>query len=621
MMAASTGGRTLEETPTWAVAVVCIVLVLISIIIEHIIHLVGKWLNRKRKRALYKAFEKIKSELMLLGFISLLLTVGQGLITNICISEKVGSTWHPCSNKEFQHQKLHRNYGYAPSDSVGDRRRLLNVYGSDEGTFRRVLAAAAGDKCAAKGKVPFVSAEGIHQLHIFIFVLAVFHVVNCILTMALGRAKVRKWPLPTLFVTLHYITYSSESLRHIGETSFGRRHLNLWTKKPLLMWIVCFFRHFVKLVSVAKVDYLTLRHGFIMAHLAPQSHPGFDFHKYIKRSLEDDFKVVVGISPLVWFFAVIFLLSNTHGWHSHLWLPFVPFMIMVLVGTKLQSIVTKMGLKIEERGEIVKGVPVVQPGDELFWFNRPRLMLYLINFILFQNAFQFAFFAWTSYEFGLKSCFHDHPVEKVIRISTGVLVQFLCSYITLPLYALVTQMGSTMKPTIFNDRVAMALRKWHKGAKKNVRESRRGASVTPPSSQPTTPSHHTQLTWWHRRSTSVDSFQSSPRKSSYDVEAVVVPHSTMDQELALADTFMVTIDEYESLEHTQNETNGGEASACSDHGDIHGGEGHGECREQPVAEPSACMQHVIHMEPAESANGQLQSGVMGEIESADGSYP
>ncbi|KAK4788914.1 hypothetical protein SAY86_020233 [Trapa natans] len=639
-MAASTGERTLEVTTTWAVVVVCIVLVLISIIIEHIIHLAGKvhilsipliivtlhppsfnigpiviisqWLNRKRKRALYKAFEKIKSEFMLLGFISLLLTVGQGLITNICISEKVGSTWHPCSNKEFEHHKLHGNYGDTPSHGVGDRRRLLSVYGSDEGTFRRVLAAAAGDKCAARGKVPFVSAEGIHQLHIFIFVLAVFHVVNCILTVAPGRVKVRKWSLPTrtpfIFVTLHYITYSSESLRHIGETSFGRKHLNLWTKKPLFMWMVCFFRHFVKLVSVAKVDYLTLRHGFIMAHLAPQSHPGFDFHKYIK-------------SPLVWFFAVIFLLSNTHGWHSHLWLPFVPFMIMVLVGTKLQSIVTKMGLKIEERGEIVKGVPVVQPGDELFWFNRPRLMLYLINFILFQNAFQFAFFALTSYEFGLKSCFHDHPVEKVIRISTGVLVQFLCSYITLPLYALVTQMGSTMKPTIFNDRVAMALRKLHKGARKNVRESRRGASVTPPSSQPTTPSHHTQLTWWHRRSTSVDSFQSSPRKSSYDVEAVVEPHSTMDQELALADTFMVTIDEYESLEHTQNETNGGEASACSDHGDNHGGEGHGECREQPVAEPSACMQHVIQMEPAGSANGQLQRGVMGEIESVDGSYP
>lgn len=41
-----------------------------------------------------------------------------------------------------------------------------------------------------QGKVPFVSSNGINQLHIFIFVLACFHVVCCILTMALGRAKV-----------------------------------------------------------------------------------------------------------------------------------------------------------------------------------------------------------------------------------------------------------------------------------------------------------------------------------------------------------------------------------------------------------------------------------------------
>lgn len=41
-MAGAAGGRSLEETPTWAVAVVCFILVLVSIFIEHIIHLIGK---------------------------------------------------------------------------------------------------------------------------------------------------------------------------------------------------------------------------------------------------------------------------------------------------------------------------------------------------------------------------------------------------------------------------------------------------------------------------------------------------------------------------------------------------------------------------------------------------
>lgn len=164
---------------------------------------------------------------------------------------------------------------------------------------------------------------------------------------------------------------------------------------------MCFCRQFAR--SVLKVDYTTLRHGFIIvssqficfvhkikllflafagiidcfffrfqAHLAPKSQTNFDFQKYIKRSLDEDFKVVVGIrydsnspscanvlllkpctcnfiwhvlihvvwpphhlylqrrispwnnptcltaylnfhSPPIWFFAVLFLLFNTHG--------------------------------------------------------------------------------------------------------------------------------------------------------------------------------------------------------------------------------------------------------------------------------------------------------------------
>ncbi|WRX32933.1 Mlo-related protein - like 10 [Theobroma cacao] len=186
-MAGGGGGRSLEETPTWAVAVVCFVLVLISIIIEHIIHMIGKWLRKKHKRALFEALEKVKSELMLLGFISLLLTVGQGVISDICISEKVGSTWHPCNKK--QEEKTNED---VEDTDYENRRRLLTVSDSG-GVFRRSLAGGSEDKCAAKGKVPFVSSDGIHQLHIFIFVLAVFHVLYCILTMALGRAKMRSW--------------------------------------------------------------------------------------------------------------------------------------------------------------------------------------------------------------------------------------------------------------------------------------------------------------------------------------------------------------------------------------------------------------------------------------------
>ncbi|KAJ8751516.1 hypothetical protein K2173_016746 [Erythroxylum novogranatense] len=503
-MAGATEGRSLEETPTWAVAVVCFVLVLISIIIEHIFHLIGKWLKKKHKSALYEALEKIKSELMLLGFISFLLTVAQGLISRTCIPKSVADTWHPCSKKKES----------SDTDNSETRRRLLTIIASG-GSVRRALAVASDDKCAKQNKVPLVSSNGIHQLHIFIFVLAISHVIYCGLTMALGRAKMRRWKSwekETRSVEYQF-SHDPERFRFARDTSFGRRHLSFWTKNPFLIWIVCFVRQFVR--SVPKVDYLTLRHGFITAHLAPQSHNKFNFRKYINRSLEEDFKVVVGISPPIWFCAVLFLLFNVHGWRSYLWLPFIPLIIILLVGTKLQVIITKMAIRITERGDVVKGVPLVEPGDGLFWFNRPRLTLYLINFVLFQNAFQLAFFAWTVWKFGLKSCYHEHLEDIIIRVSMGVLIQVLCSYVTLPLYALVTQMGSSLKPTIFNERVAKALRNWHRTAKKQIKENKGSGSVTPWSSRPTTPSHHTSpvhLLKYYRDE--VDRIQNSPRRST-----------------------------------------------------------------------------------------------------------
>lgn len=80
------------------------------------------------------------TEVMLLGFISLLLTVGQTPISKICISKAVAATWHPCKKK--QESKLSR-------DHENSHRRLLLV--SDPGeSIRRVLASASDDKCAAK---------------------------------------------------------------------------------------------------------------------------------------------------------------------------------------------------------------------------------------------------------------------------------------------------------------------------------------------------------------------------------------------------------------------------------------------------------------------------------------
>ncbi|MFS7903186.1 hypothetical protein Hanom_Chr01g00021021 [Helianthus anomalus] len=44
-----------------------------------------------------------------------------------------------------------------------------------------------------QNKVPLLSLEALHHLHIFIFVLAVVHVAFSVLTVVFGAAKIREW--------------------------------------------------------------------------------------------------------------------------------------------------------------------------------------------------------------------------------------------------------------------------------------------------------------------------------------------------------------------------------------------------------------------------------------------
>ncbi|KAK0605852.1 hypothetical protein LWI29_031350 [Acer saccharum] len=257
----SSSERKLDQTPTWAVASVCAVIIIISIFLEKILHKLGTWLTDKHKRALFDALEKVKAELMVLGFISLLLTFGQTYISGICIPKHVAHTMLPCKTEDTK------------SSEEEHGRRLLWF------EHRNLAAVSTATKCK-DGNEPLISTAGLHELHILIFFLAVFHVIYSFLTMMLGRLKIRgwkKWEMETTSDDYEF-THDPSRFRLTHETSFVRAHTSFWTRIPVFFYIGCFFRQFFR--SVSKSDYLTLRNGFITVHLAPGSK--FDFQKYIK---------------------------------------------------------------------------------------------------------------------------------------------------------------------------------------------------------------------------------------------------------------------------------------------------------------------------------------------------
>ncbi|KAL7610040.1 hypothetical protein Lser_V15G12184 [Lactuca serriola] len=519
---ATEGTRQLDQTPTWAVSGVCAIIIIVSIALEKLLHKLGKFFTDKHKKSMFEALEKVKAELMVLGFISLLLTFSQSYIVKICIPDSLADTMLPCAVKE-KTQKDEK--------SEGIHRLLLSLQ------HGRFLAESSPSTCN-KGKVPVITVDGLHQLHILIFFLAVIHVAYSAITMTLGRLKIRGWKHWEEETSTHNYEFSNDHSRFrlTHETSFVKAHTSFWTRVPFFFYIGCFFRQFFR--SVSKSDYLTVRNGFINVHLARGSK--FNFQKYVKRSLEDDFQVVVGISPVLWASFVIFLLLNVNRWQAMFWASLLPLVVILAVGTKLQAILTKMALEITERHAVVQGIPLVQASDKYFWFSKPHLILHLIHFALFQNAFQITYFFWIWYEYKISSCFHANIKLVILKLVIGVGVLILCSYITLPLYALVSQMGSNMKKSIFDEQTSKALMNWRMAA---VKKKRGGGSTggnspirtleTPFSPGPTTPpsmmSQSTGATLHHPKTTTTTAFSPpSPESSATHLINVRVDHQNGD---------------------------------------------------------------------------------------------
>ncbi|CAN4098643.1 unnamed protein product [Withania somnifera] len=459
----------LEYTPTWVVAAVCTVIVAISLALERLLHYTGKHLKKKKQKHLYEALQKVKEELMLLGFISLLLTVFQSRIVKICVPQHVVTHLLPCS-LPLQHSSYSfESASSPPPQQEPDASNQSVHYHPGPHHKRHLLAQAiiAEGYCHHKHKVPLLSLEALHHLHIFIFVLAIVHVIFSVLTIVFGGIKIRQWKYWEDAIVKDDDEYEhaqmKPSVTHVHEHDFIRnRFQGIGKQSAIKGWVHSFFKQFY--ASVNESDYRALRLGFIMTHC--RGNPKFNFHRYMLRALEDDFRTVVGISWYLWIFVILFLLLNINGWHTYFWIAFVPFILLLAVGTKLEHVIIQLAHEIAEKHVAVEGELVVTPSDDHFWFDRPEIILFLIHFILFQNAFEIAFFFWILFQFGFYSCIMGKYVFVIPRLIIGVFIQVLCSYSTLPLYAIVTQMGSHYKKSMFDNHVQACLLDWADKAKK-----------------------------------------------------------------------------------------------------------------------------------------------------------
>ncbi|RWW18920.1 hypothetical protein GW17_00017065 [Ensete ventricosum] len=142
-----------------------------------IVNFVFQWLNEKHKKALYEALEKVKAGSSYQSIpayrdlASTVLYVGTARAVHVPINHRTGM-YRPYRAVQGGMENLDSNNPFPTVQNAN---------------FELFLTSTLS---YLQGKGPLISMNGLHQLHVFIFFLAVFHVASSALTMTLGRAKV-----------------------------------------------------------------------------------------------------------------------------------------------------------------------------------------------------------------------------------------------------------------------------------------------------------------------------------------------------------------------------------------------------------------------------------------------
>ncbi|KAG8660027.1 hypothetical protein MANES_02G106500v8 [Manihot esculenta] len=382
-------GKSLAITPTWALATVVTVMVCFGFFFQVLLDQFGKWLDKTKRKALLSALEKIKDELMLFGLLSLLMGHWVVMVAKICVkTSTVSSRFFPCAvydNLKPEEGRFDSASGYANHSS--DRQETYTlVHGHDN---------------CPEGRESFASQESLEQLHRLMFVLGVIHVLYSFIAIALAMIKIYSWKIweqQARKMAIQCAPGSSQAAlfnRRLSRltTFISNRTSHPWSRHSVLVWLLCFSRQFWSSINYA--DYMALRYGFVNTHELPLT---YDFHNFMLRSMEEEFRDVVGISLPLWIYAICCIFLDFHETKIYFWISFLPAILILLIGTKLHRVVVKLAVEILDAAPRM-GNHQLNLRDELFWFGKPKLLLWLIQLISFQNSFEMAAFVWSLVRF------------------------------------------------------------------------------------------------------------------------------------------------------------------------------------------------------------------------------
>lgn len=474
----SAAGNGLEESPTWRVLTFFALFLVLSIVVELVMHHSKHFCEHKGWIGVLHAIHKIEEELMLLGFISLMLLVVEEYIADICIADDPFWKGIKCE----AHVQGHGNapapapaYAAAPKsglsppsydstytpsygrrllESTGSSRRLLESTGSS----RRLLADGPSHDCS-DGKAPILEINAMHQVHLLIFLIACFHVTFSLSTLLISKARINHWT--------GWEFWGDDPTETVERLKPPQVYTSSAKK-----FVVMFCNQFVQ--TVDPFSYIAFRRYYISKMELPDS---FIFKDRVMRSLQNDFKSVVGVSPWMWVILTLQLLLEGYHWGKYYIMAIISIVLVLSAGTKMLYISHRISLgimkiydeeadgkieqsdldRIQKEGQSSAKLEGLEAG---FWFGSPKFLMQCIRFALFSSAVTVAEAVFYRWQVGANACFfkdrsgdpdqvthmsvddgYGFPTVVVIMSVISVLNVLLLGFVLVPLYSVVNTSG------------------------------------------------------------------------------------------------------------------------------------------------------------------------------------
>jgi mlo protein len=296
-------GRNIEETEAWRIVVFWGIFLTLSYWLETAFHHTHHYLEHRKAHGLLDAMEKIKEELMVTGFVSLILLVFEPMIVQVCWStgpmiwlqepEDIVRGTSCCTLGDTYWEGLPTS-GYAKTRSNSPLRYICpsTEYVTDVDRFGQPTLphVVHAFDCPMNGPMigtetsedvsssSFMDPAALHGVHSLIFLTVVCHICFCIMIMMLSQWRINRW--------VEWEFYGDDP----GET-VEKLKVPIPYNNPVMETAHNTFLQFSKPVDAFM--YIALRRYFIVRNNIPID---YDFNEQIVESNQNDFQDLFGIT-------------------------------------------------------------------------------------------------------------------------------------------------------------------------------------------------------------------------------------------------------------------------------------------------------------------------------------